>query len=158
MSKPSGTVSLIEFECRGQRLALPLGCVRCVVPSAAPAALPGTSEIVLGALNIAGEVVPLLDLCPRLGLPATELAPSQQILVVELAGLAAALVVDRVSGVTERAPGALLAAEIAPAPIVAGVARLEDGLCLIVDPAHFLFHDERRALVRALEAHADAGL
>jgi len=158
MSKPSGTISLIEFECRGQRLALPLACVRCVVASAAPAPLPGTSEIVLGVLNIGGEVVPVLDLCPRLGLPRTELAPSQQMLVVDLAGLAAALVVDRVCAVTERLPGALLPAEIAPAPIVAGVARLEDGLCLIVDPAHFLFHDERRALMRALEAHADAGV
>ena len=158
MSKPSGTVNLIEFECRGQRFALPLACVRRVVPSAAPAPLPGTSEIVLGVLNVAGEVVPLLDLCPRLGLPGTELAPSQQILVVELAGLVAALVVDRVLGVTEHLPGTLLPAEIAPAPIVAGVAHLADGLCLIVDPAHCLFHDERRALFRALEAHADAGL
>ena len=78
--------------------------------------------------------------------------------MVELAGLTAALVVDRVLGVTERSPAALLPAEIAPAPIVAGAARLEDGLCLIVDPAHFLFHDERRALLRALEAHADASL
>jgi purine-binding chemotaxis protein CheW len=146
----SGTVRLIEFECRGQRLALPLDCVRRAVPSAATAPLPGASDIVLGVLNVGGEVVTVVDLCRRLGLQAAPIAPSQQILVLELSGFLAGVVVDRVVDVTERAAASLVPEAVGSAPWVAGLVRLADGLCLVVDPARFLFPHEAETLSRAL--------
>lgn len=155
MTSPS-TLSLIEFECRGHRVALPLRHVRRVVASAQPAPLPGAGEIVLGMLNVRGEVAVVLDLCRRLGFAPAPIRASQQIVLVDLSGLLAALVVDRVIGVSERLPAAAMPSDLGAAPFVAGVVRLDDGLCLIVDPERFLFEDERRRLALALEGVADA--
>jgi chemotaxis signal transduction protein len=155
---PSNTQRLIEFECRGQRVALPLDCVRRAVPSAEPVPLPGTGGIVLGALNLGGELVGLVDPSLRLGLAAGPILPSQQVLVIELSGLLVGLLVDRVLGVTERPGPALVPDALSAAPFVAGMVPLDDGLCLLVDPRAFLFPHESGNLARALEeaTHAHA--
>lgn len=156
MTNKRSTTKLVEFECRGQRLALPLECVRRVVPSAEPLPLPGTGSVVLGMLNIGGTVVALLDLCGRLGLTQAPVSPAQQILLLDLPGLLCAVVVDRVVGVSERTLDDAVPHELHAAPLVKGVVRLDDGLCLIVDPAHFLFPEEREALESALAGGPDA--
>lgn len=144
-------MQVIEFECRGHRFGVPLACVRRVVMSAALAPLPGAAEPVMGVINLGGEAVTVLDFAGRAGLGATVLAPSQQFLVLELAGLRAALVVDRIGAVAERTPQPLAAhGGTAPADYVAGVVRLDDGLCLVLDPDRFLFEHEKFALAAAL--------
>jgi purine-binding chemotaxis protein CheW len=162
MTIKSSTMKLIEFECRGQRIALPLDCVRRAIPSAAPTPLAGADAgagtSVLGLLNLGGEVLVLLDLSNRLGLAPAPISPSQQILVIdvpELPRLPCGLLVDRIIGVSERALDGAIPDSLRAAPIVAGVVRLEDGLCLIADPAHFLFPAERLALLDALDGCAD---
>lgn len=156
MPKHTNTLHLIEFECRGQRVGLPLECVRRAIPSAEPLPLPGAGAIVLGVLNVGGTVIALLDLCYRLGLPQVPITPTQQIIVVELPGMLCGLVVDRISGVVERAADLAMPGAIEAPPFVKGVVRLDDGLCLIVDPARFLFPDETLALAAALDGGTDA--
>lgn len=149
------TTKLVEFDCRGQRLALPLECVRRAIPAAEPMPLPGAGAVVLGMLNLAGSVIAIIDVGYRLGLGWAPLSPAQQILVLDLPGLACGLVVDRIAGVSERVLDDAMPAELDAAPYVAGVVRLDDGLCLIIDPLHFLFPQEREALARALAGAAD---
>ena len=156
MTNKRSTTKLVEFECQGQRLALPLECVRRVVPSAEPVPLPGAGPVVLGMLNIGGSVVAMLDLCGRLGLAQAPVSPAQQILLLDLPGLPCGVVVDRVAGVSERALDEAVPEELHAAPFVKGVLRLDDGLCLIIDPAHFLFPEEREALADALAGGAYA--
>lgn len=148
---------LIEFECGGARLGLPLDCVRRAVPSAEPVPLPGAGPIVLGVLNVAGEMVAVVDVRRRLGLAPAPLDPSQQILIAQLSGFLAGIVVDRIQGVTERDAARLFPAEVGAAPYVRGMVRLEDGLCLVVEPSRFLFDDERAALGVALDAVTPGG-
>lgn len=155
MPKQTKMLQLMEFECRGQRLGLPLECVRRAIPSAEPLPLPGAGAAVLGVLNVGGTVIALLDLCYRLGLPQVPLEPSQQIIVLELPGLLCGVVVDRIIGVVERPADIGVPEELHSAPFVKGVVRLDDGLCLIVDPARFLFPDEAQALAAALEGGVD---
>ena len=155
MPKQTSTLHLMEFECRGQRIALPLDCVRRAIPSAEPLPLPGVGPVVLGVLNVGGSIVSLLDLCYRLGLPQAPIAPAQQIIVLELEGLLCGLVVDRIVGVVERDAQIAMPDALAAAPFVKGVVRLDDGLCLIVDPARFLFPEETQALADALEGGLD---
>lgn len=154
MPKQSSTLHLIEFECRSQRIGLPLECVRRAIPSAEPLPLPGAGAVVLGMLNLGGTVIALLDLCYRLGLPRLPIEPSQQIIVLELPGLLCGVVVDRINGVVERAVDTVMPDELDAAPFVKGVVRLDDGLCLIIDPARFLFPDETQALAAALAGGA----
>lgn len=155
MSKQSNTQHLIEFDCRGQRIGLPLEYVRRAIPSAEPLPLPGAGAVVLGVLNLGGAVIAVLDLCYRLGLPRRPIDPSQQIVVLELPGFLYGVVVDRIHGVVERAADSAIPNELDAPPFVKGVVRIDDGLCLIVDPARFLFPDETQALAAALAGALD---
>lgn len=143
---------LTEFEYRGRRFALPLACVRRVLPSAAPVPLPGAPDIVLGVLNVGGEIVTVVDFCRRLGLPAAPLAPEQRLLLIEMAGFQVGLIVDGVLGVSERAVDAAsgVPERLAGGEFVAGLLRLEDGLSLIIDPERFFLDSERVQLDEAL--------
>ena len=146
-------MTLVEFECRNQRFALPLHCVSRVVPSAKPDVLPGAPAIVLGVLNVGGRIVTLVDFGRRIGGLATQLNVAQCLLIVDIGSFAVGFVVDRVSGILsrewERFPG--VPAPMAGAEFVDAVVHLEDGLCIIVDPEKFLFEDERALLGDALE-------
>jgi chemotaxis signal transduction protein len=157
MDNPSNTLRLVEFEYGGYRIALPLGCVRRVVASAEPAPLPGAGDVVLGVLNVAGELVVVVDLGRRLGLPDAPMLPSQQLLIVELSGFLAAVLVERIVGITVRAPMAAMPDRVGRSPFVAGTVRLDDGVCLLLDPRQFLFPGECTALAQALDKVADAG-
>jgi purine-binding chemotaxis protein CheW len=144
-------MQVLEFTCREQRFAVPLSCVRRAVLSAQPGPLPGASEIVLGVLNVGGETVTVLDFARRAGCGATVITPAQQFLIVELCGFLCALVVDGINGpataarVDARWPGAAGAAEFVDSAI-----QLADGLCLVLDPARFLFEPEQTQLALAL--------
>jgi chemotaxis signal transduction protein len=157
MENLSSTLRLIEFESGGRRIALPLDCVRRAVASAEPMPLPGATDIVLGALNVGGELVAVVDVCRRLGLPGAPMLPSQQLLIVELSGFLAGVLADRIVGVTERPLAQAVPAEVGGAPFLRGAVRLDDGLCLVLDPLQFLFPGECDALAQALTGVADGG-
>lgn len=149
-------MQVLEFTCQGRHFALPLACVRRAVPSAEPVPLPGASDIVLGVLNVGGETVTVLDFARRAGCAATMLDPSQQFLIVELDGFACALVADSVNGVrTVESMSAQWPGSAGAADFVDGAVRLDDGLCLVIDPARFLFEQERQQLAEALAGAHD---
>lgn len=146
-----GGMQVLEFVCQGQRFAVPLSCVRRAVLSAQPSPLPGAVEIVLGVLNLGGDTVTVLDFARRAGCAPTVIHPAQQFLIVELGGFLCALVVDSIIGPGQAAhvdggwPGAAGAAEF-----IGGALQLPDGLCLVIDPARFLFAHEQEQLAQAL--------
>jgi purine-binding chemotaxis protein CheW len=146
-------MTLVEFECRGYRFALPIAAVRRVETSAQPVPLPGSPDIVLGVLNVAGEVVTVIDFHRRVGLPDMAIELAQQLLLVDIRGFFIGFIVDQVSGVTtrdtDRAPS--IPNALAGAEFVDTVIRLDDGLCVICDPEKFLFSDEKILLGDALE-------
>jgi purine-binding chemotaxis protein CheW len=146
-------MTLIEFDCQGHRFALPLGCVRRVVPSAAPAPLPGAPAAVAGILNIAGELVAVVDFSRLVGFPSFPIQLSQRLLVIGVDGFRVGFLVDDVLGVTERDPDDAREVHhgLAGAELVSDIVRLIDGLCLIVDPERFLLDKERAQLYRALK-------
>ncbi len=151
-------MTLIEFECRGHRFALPLDSVRRVVPSAMPTPLPGAPELVLGVLNLGGEILAVIDFSRRIGLPSVGIEPSQHLLVSDLARFPVGFLVDKVNGVTERNLHgvAVLPEQFSAANFVESVARLDDGLCVIVDPEKFLFDDEKILLGDAMQRVGNA--
>lgn len=151
-SRQSGGLQILEFSCRGQRFAVPLACVRRAVLSARPVPLPGASEIVLGVLDLGGETVTVLDFALRASGRPTVITPTQQFLVVEMDGFLCAFVVDGIVGPGTAVPDTAWPDAAGAAAYVDGVVHLPDGLCLVVDPARFLFAHERAQLTQALGA------
>lgn len=147
-------LQVLEFICRGQRFAVPLASVRRAVLSARPVPLPGASDIVLGVLDVGGETVTVLDFARRACGDPTVITPSQQFLIVESNGFPCALVVDSIVGPGNAPRAAAWPAEAGQARFVDGALHLEDGLCLIVEPARFLFDHEREQLTQALAGAA----
>jgi len=150
-------MAVLEFACGWQHFALPLAYVHRVLHSARPVPLPGAPDIVLGVLNVGGDTVTVLDFGLRAGCAPTVLIPAQQFILCDIGGFACALVVDSIVGTTVLAqPMAGWPEAAAGADFIAGVIHLPDGLCLMIDPARFLFAHEQEQLTQALTGAADA--
>jgi purine-binding chemotaxis protein CheW len=143
---------LVVFGLDAQRYALPLASVERIVRAVEATLLPNAPAIVLGAINVAGRVLPLLNLRRRFGLPEREISPGDQFLIANTTRRTVALVVDEAQGVIEYPVTEI----IRPAQIVPGldqlqgVVRLDDGLVLIQDLEKCLSLDEACALDEAM--------
>jgi purine-binding chemotaxis protein CheW len=144
----------LVFRLNEQRYAVPLRVVERIVNAAEITPLPKAPEIVLGVLDIAGEVRPVLSLRRRFRKTDRTLRPSDQFLLAQAGSRPVALVIDEAEGVREFADGIIIQAHgIVPGlQQIQGVAVLEDGLVLIHDLEKFLSLDEAAALDAALPA------
>jgi purine-binding chemotaxis protein CheW len=127
------TIELLTVTVGRVRCGFPAKEVDAVHRAARPQPLPGAPPIVEGILNISGQIVPLLDLRRRLGLPFQPVRAHQHLVVLR-------------GGQLE-----------GPAPDARGVARLPDGLLLIYDPSRFLDAAEVHDVDAALEAFCSQG-
>jgi len=140
----------------GQRCGIPVSEVREITRAVRPTSLPGAPPAIEGVIDLRGQILPVLDLRARLGLPGRPVEPSDFLVIASLGDRLAALRTDEVPGLAEVEAGALdaLPNVVARGRSVAGAAKLPDGLVLIHDPARFLSEVEAQTLADALERHA----
>lgn len=144
---------MLLFTLAEQRYALPVDVVVRVHRIAFASPLPEAPDVVSGLLNIAGEIVPLIDLRRRFSLPDRPIELSDRLVVVRTPTRVVALRVDDVIGTVAVATGAVVPAErILPSLAhVRGVVAFEDGLVLIQDLDAVLSLDEEARLDALLE-------
>jgi purine-binding chemotaxis protein CheW len=145
-------VSLVVFTLDGLRYAAALDAVERVVRAVEITPLPKAPEVVLGAVNLQGDILAVADPRRRFGLPERSLVPSDQLLIARTRSRRLALRVDSVAGVFDYPDADIVAAEaIAPgARYLAGIVKLSDGMLLIQDLDRFLSLDEEKRLTQAL--------
>jgi purine-binding chemotaxis protein CheW len=143
---------ILQFDLSGQHFGLALEAVREVVRAVAVTPLPGAPAVVEGAIDVRGELAPVLDVRARFGVPPAPLHPDQHMLIAHAGARLVVLRVDRVVALREVGAGTIAATDsVAPGlQRLAGIARLEDGLVLIQDLEAFLTQAEGEALDRAL--------
>jgi purine-binding chemotaxis protein CheW len=148
----SEIAQLVVFRLDERRYALPLAVVERVVRAVDVTPLPKASPIVLGAINVHGRVLPVLNVRRRFLMPEREIGPADWFLLAHTARHTVVLVVDESEGVVERTQAeVVLSAQIVPdLDHFPGVLRLDDGLVLIHDLEKFLSLDEARALDEAM--------
>ncbi|MGD0993420.1 MAG: chemotaxis protein CheW [Gemmatimonadales bacterium] len=144
---------LLVFALGEHRFAVDASSVIEVVRVVASAALPGAPAIVEGVINVRGTLVPVLDVRTRFALAPRPVDPDQHLIVARAGARSVALRVDRALDLVRVADDAVEAAErVAPgSTLVAGVARLPDGVLVIHDLERFLCLDEGEPLDAALE-------
>lgn len=143
---------VLRFELDETRYGLLATDVVEVVRAATPATLPDAPPIVVGVLNVRGELVPVYDVRARFSLHDRPLAPSDAMILVRTKqGTTAAIAVDRALDLVEIEESALRQPPAAGARHVGGIAALADGTLVIVELATFLHDHEQRALDGALE-------
>lgn len=147
-------VDLLVFALEPDRFAVSARLVQETVRAVAIAAVPDAPDVVEGAINYRGRIVPVIDVRSRFGIPSQPLAPSQHFIVAEAGPRVVVLRVDRALELISVDADAVESAErVAPgAPYIEGIARLPDGLVVIHDLERFLSLDEGRRLDSALMA------
>jgi len=144
---------MLTFTLQDRRYALRLSAVERVVRAAAVTPLPQAPEIVLGVLDLGGEVLPVISLRRRFRLPEREIASTDQFVIARAGRLTVALAVDGTGEVIEPEAAELTPPEgIVPGTFyLEAVARTPQGLVLIHDLETLLFPAEEALLLDALE-------
>jgi purine-binding chemotaxis protein CheW len=119
------------------RLAIPTDRIRAILPYRTPSSVPLAPPPVEGILDHEGDVIAVVDLRARLGLPPTGPDRLTRLIVVAGAEETAALRVDATgeqavvdAGAFDRPPGLALTPGAA---FIRGVVRLPNGLALLAD-------------------------
>jgi purine-binding chemotaxis protein CheW len=160
MAMPHKSLVLTVFILDDQRYALRLSAVDRIVRAVEVTSLPKAPAIVLGVVNVRGQIIPVVNLRRRFRLPERDIDVNDQFIIAHTSksgpgpveGRLVALPADAALGVVE-VPGEKITTwdEIVPGlEYVQGVAKMEDGLILIHDLATFLSLDEEKALDEAL--------
>ncbi len=149
----SEIAQLVVFRLDERCYALPLTVVERVIRAVDVTPLPKAPAIVLGAINVQGRVLPVLNLRRRFLMPDREIGPADWFLLAHTARHTVVLAVDELEAVIERrqaeiTPSTQIVPGLEPFP---GVLRLDDGLVLIHDLERFLSSDEARALDEAMD-------
>lgn len=95
------TESLLLFVIEEGRYALDVTGVERIVRAVEVTFVPDASNFIRGLINVAGEIVPVIDMRRRLGLPLRDMELSDRFILINVAGSLKALLVDRVEGVVE---------------------------------------------------------
>jgi purine-binding chemotaxis protein CheW len=133
---PAASVQLVGFRLGEEEYALRICDVREIILPGAAVRVPQAPPYVRGLTNLRGEVIPVVDLRLRLGMPAAENTPDTRIIVVNIGGKTLGLSVDSVSEVLRTAPELIL-----PPPAIvgerreyiAGLLKLEGRLLIVLD-------------------------
>ena len=129
-------LELLAFDLGTETYALDILRLRGIVTRRPATEVPRAPAYLLGVISLRGQIVPLIDLRLRLGLPGSPQTRATRILVVEQAGESFGLLVDSVRQVVrlrddelEARPPALAGRE---SDFIAGSARPRTGGMLIL--------------------------
>ncbi len=149
----SSSNQYVVFTLDEQQFALRLSAVERIVRVVEVTPLPGAPEIVLGVINVLGQIIPVFDTRRRFGMPVKEIDLSDHLIIALSRTRRVALLVDALRGVHESAGEDTVASErILPfMDHIEGVVKLEDGLSFIHDLDKFLSIDEEETLDTALK-------
>lgn len=146
-------IRLVNFNLDDQKFALLLSAVMRIIRVVEVTPLPKAPEIVLGVINMHGQVIPVFDIRKRFRLPKREMQLDDQLIVAFTAKRTVALIVDSATDVIEIPEEKIVVGQnILPGlAYVEGVVKTEDGMILIHDIEQFLSLDEKITLHKAIE-------
>lgn len=124
--------------------------------------LPKAPSIVLGVINVAGRIIPVVNVRERFGLLGRDIAASDLLLIARTGAQPSArtlaLWVDSVEGAVQGTADAMpVAVPARETEYVTGILRLANGLVLIQDLERFLSFTENRLLDLVLADAAGTG-
>jgi purine-binding chemotaxis protein CheW len=150
--KESDVEQIVVFTIDGQLYALPLKTVLRVIHIVEIMKLPKAPEIIKGIINVAGQIIPVVDVRKRFGVVTREIDPNDQLVIADTGKRKLALWVDTVNGVNSMTQHQNFETkEIMPfAQFIKGVAKIENDMILIYDLEQFLSLTEEMVLEQAL--------
>ena len=131
-------IELLAFRLGKEEYCVMVEQVREVLKMRDITPVPHTPEHVLGVTSIRGRVLPVIDLCKRLGLVPGERDEKSRIVVITVEDEDMGILVDRMTGVVRFPPDAIRPApdtieQGAGAEFLRGIARKDDKLYILLD-------------------------
>ncbi len=146
---------LLVFTIDEERYALYVDVVERIVRAVEVTPLPQAPDIVLGIINMKGQVIPVINIRKRFNRAKRKIDLNNRFIIARTQKRTVALVVDTVIGIVEPAKGKLVPAEkITPGmELFDGVIKLEDDMVLILihNLDRFLSLEEETILEHAME-------
>jgi len=129
-------IEMLSFRLGDEEYAVMVDAVKEVLKTRELTPVPNSPDYVLGVMALRGPVLPVIDLCKRLGLPPRDKDEKSRIIVVSVNEEDAGLQVDRVTGVIRILPEAMR-----PTPetiehgaeFLRGIVRKDDKLYILLD-------------------------
>ena len=129
-------IEMLSFLLGDEEYAVMVDAVKEVLKTRDLTPVPNSPDYVLGVMALRGPVLPIIDLCKRLGLPPRKRDEKSRIIVVSVNEEDAGIQVDRVTGVIRILPDAMR-----PTPetiehgaeFLRGIARKDDKLYILLD-------------------------
>ncbi len=133
---PVQEIEMLSFLLGEEEYTVMVDAVKEVLKTRDLTPVPNSPDYVLGVMALRGPVLPVIDLCRRLGLPPGKRDEKSRIIVVSVNEEDAGIQVDRVTGVIRILPDA-----IRPTPetiehgaeFLRGIARKDDKLYILLD-------------------------
>jgi purine-binding chemotaxis protein CheW len=132
-----------------------LASVETIIRAVQVTPLPKAPQIVIGVINLQGQIIPVVNIRRRFRLTEREVNLGDRFIIARTPKRTLAFVADAVTGALELPHGAVIAKEkVVPGlEYIKGVAKLEDGMILISDLDSFLSLEEEDELETALKKH-----
>jgi purine-binding chemotaxis protein CheW len=133
---PAQEIEMLSFRLGDEEYVVAVDAVKEVLKTRDLTPVPNSPDYVLGVMALRGPVLPVIDLCKRLGLPPGEKDEKSRIIVVSVNDEDAGIQVDRVTGVIRILPDA-----VRPTPetiehgaeFLRGIVRKDDKLYILLD-------------------------
>ncbi len=148
--KNEDLLQYVTFKIGDEDFAIDIHKVQEIIREVEVTEVPKCHEFIEGIVSLRGKVMPIISLRMTLGLPKLEVNKDNRVLVTDLNGVTAGLIVDSVSEILRLSPK-----DIEPPPHTAGsdkaeyikgVGKIGDRLLIILDIDKALTMQEREAL------------
>ncbi len=141
---------LVVFDLANEHYGVDIGAVESIIKMQEITVVPRAPRFVEGVTNLRGAVLPVIDLRKRFGLPAEQATRETRIVVAEIGGISAGMVVDGVSEVL-RVPEEAVEP---PSPLVmtvdsafiTGIAKVNERLVILLNLSKVLSLEEQSTL------------
>ncbi|MBI5570212.1 MAG: purine-binding chemotaxis protein CheW [Desulfomonile tiedjei] len=143
---------LVVFSLDGQHYALNLTCVERIVRAVEVTHVPDAPETILGVINVEGEIIPVVNTRRRLGLPDREIELQDLFIIIRHNAQRLALLGDEVMPVLEIPAQQVVASDrvLPGSGYVQGVAKLDEGMVIVLTVEKMLSFDQRARLDAAI--------
>jgi purine-binding chemotaxis protein CheW len=146
----SETIQVVSFKLGSEEYGVDIAQVQEINRMVAVTHVPRAPQFMEGVINLRGQLIPIIDLRTRFGMPRVEKTKSSRIVVTDIGSKRVGIIVDSVSEVIDIPIENI---EDAPEMIagigteyIQGVGKVADRLIIMLDLTMVITTDERRDL------------
>ncbi len=148
--KKKDFLHVVSFRLATEEYAVEITKVKEIILPEGVTHIPQVPEFIEGIINLRGNVIPIIDLRKRFGLPTRERDDHTRIIVTRMEGRIVGLIVDSVSQVMK-----IPKANVQPPPdtiatiageYILGIGKVDDRMLILLDIEKILSDSEKQSL------------